>query len=126
MVHSISSGSSAEYGVPAGIDPASSGSSPLTVECIRWTAASTRSASGFVPKKISSNILPVAASRRNGRDACRVWVRVPTKFRGSIAPIARARCPYMRPTAGSQWTFRSIDSGREVAVFGHLTGLAVR
>ena len=59
-------------------------------------------ASDFVPKKISSNILPVAASRRNGRVACRVWVLAPTKFRGSIAPIARARCPYMRPTARSR------------------------
>ena len=46
-VQSISSGSKAEYGVPAGTLPASSGISPRTRSCRRRTKASARSASAL-------------------------------------------------------------------------------
>jgi hypothetical protein len=79
--------------VPAGTLPASSGISPVTRSCRRWTKASALSASALVPKKIVSKTLAVWESRWKGFSLALVCSVVPTKASGLSAPIISARWP---------------------------------
>ena len=53
MVQSISWGSKASYGVPAGKLPSSRSRLPVTLVCMECTVASTRSASGHCRSRIT-------------------------------------------------------------------------
>src|SRR3954454_15582427 len=108
-IHSRSSGSVAEYGVPAGNRPAASGSSPWMRRWIARTRAVAFCASALSPKPIRPSTRTVRCSRAYGSSSAPVCAKKPANATGCAACINSVRGPDS-PTTDSRWTRRIIDS----------------
>src|SRR3954449_11103904 len=108
-IHRSSSGSVAEYGVPAGNRPAASGSSPLMRRWIARTRAVAFCASALSPKPIRRSTRTVRCRRSYGSSSAPVWAKNPVNATGCAACINNVRGPDSA-TTDSRCTRRIIDS----------------
>src|SRR3954470_14669886 len=120
-IQSSSSGSVAEYGVPAGKRPAASGSTPLMRVWISRTRAVAFCASRLSPKPMSPSTRTVRCRRPYGSSSAPVWAKNPVNATGWAACMSRVRGPESA-TKDSRWTRRIIDSFVKKLVRDMLSG----
>src|SRR3954449_6324365 len=108
-IQSSSSGSVAEYGVPAGNRPAASGRTPLMRVWISRTRAVAFCASALLPKPMRPSTRTVRCSRAYGLSSAPVCAKKPVNATGWAACISSVRGPDSA-TTDSRWTRRIIDS----------------
>src|SRR6478736_3162410 len=126
-IQSSSSGSSAEYGVPAGKRPAGSLRTPWMRVWMSRTRAVAFCASAFSPKPISPRTRTVRCRRAYGSSRAPVCAKKPANATGCAACIKSVRGPDSA-TTDSRWMRRIIDSFvkkplRDMPSTTHGTGL---